>query len=602
MDERTRDDRVFAYGLALVLFGGMILRLLYLIAQPAADPNFDRPMIDGAYYLEWARSLAAGTGGPTGAYYLAPLYPSTLAVFVKLAGEDFVLLYLFQQLSTVVTAGLLAVIARRGAGTVAGLTAAVLAVLYHPTWFFASAPLAESLGLLLLVIAILLTSRHTRPAAIFASGLFAGLAALARPSLLVVPIIWAALKLVTSRKAAALLLAGVALAIAPVMIRNYAASGELVPISANTGLTLYHGNGPGAVGTFTRPEGFSGAVERQREEATLLARSGSGEELSDVEADRWWAQQAIQTRLADPTGSAKLLGYKLALMVDNHETALDYSPSLDRNPWRPMVRWAGDHQLAVIPFALLLGLAVGGLYQLGVAGSGGSSLWSALVGCAVAPIVFYVSSRYRLPVSVLLTVPAGCGLAGLADRISVNRKRGRPGALVLTGAVVAASFLMPSSSARELESATGLMNRAIAHMEAQQPESALRDAQAAIAIHPSSPVIQYNYGALLAAQGDVQGAEAAYRTAWRLDPTMIYAGCNLGNLLVESGRPSEAIPILTDALREDPSSEVCWTVLVVAHAESGDLAKAADTIDAATAQGVALPPDLVEAVHEAMEQ
>jgi hypothetical protein len=54
--------------LAAVLAAGAALRIAYVLAQPGYDPRFAQPLLDGQYYLDWARSLAAGGAGPGGAF------------------------------------------------------------------------------------------------------------------------------------------------------------------------------------------------------------------------------------------------------------------------------------------------------------------------------------------------------------------------------------------------------------------------------------------------------------------------------------------------------------------------------------------------------
>ena len=84
----------FPHKLGLILLLGFVARLIYLLGAPAADPGFGVPILDGAYYVEWAsaiaeRRIAFWSGHPqesAGAYYLAPLYPLLLALFRSIFG------------------------------------------------------------------------------------------------------------------------------------------------------------------------------------------------------------------------------------------------------------------------------------------------------------------------------------------------------------------------------------------------------------------------------------------------------------------------------------------------------------------------------------
>ena len=285
---RTRREVVAWAALGAI---ALALRLAYVAAQPGTDPTFARPMLDEALYVGWARGLAAGGGQPPGAFYLAPLYPNVLALWAA-AGAGFGTLYALQQIVAVATAGALAWTARSFAGPGAGIAAGVLALAYHPALFFASRPLGETLAVALLAFALAVGSGARGPGA--TSGLLCGLAALARPNLAPIAVAWS----LGWPRRAALLLGGAALVVAPVAARNWIASGHLVPVSSNGGITLYQGNGPGALGIFTPVEGLSGRLDRQRDEATRTASAVAGKRLDDVEADAWWGRRALRVRIA----------------------------------------------------------------------------------------------------------------------------------------------------------------------------------------------------------------------------------------------------------------------------------------------------------------
>jgi 4-amino-4-deoxy-L-arabinose transferase-like glycosyltransferase len=244
----------FAPLLAILLAAGLGMRLAYVIGEGAADPTYALPILDGAYYIDWASAIASGEAGAfaghpgeaAGAFYLAPLYPLFLAGFLRIFGENFPLLFYVQQLLSVASAGFLAVAGKRLVSERAGLVAAVLFLAYHPLLFFASRPLGEALAIFLLTGAIAVGAGR-RVGSGFGSGLLVGAATLARPNLLLVGGAWF-LAGVPGRnwKRSGLFAAGLLLAVLPTTVRNLALSGHPVPVSANGGMTLYHGNAPEA--------------------------------------------------------------------------------------------------------------------------------------------------------------------------------------------------------------------------------------------------------------------------------------------------------------------------------------------------------------------
>ncbi len=566
--------------LAAILGVGFLLRVAYVLVQPHLDPTFSRPILDGAYYLSWARLLAEG-GSIGGAYYMPPLYPLFLSIFLRLFGEAWTLLFLVQQLAVVASAGLLALVARKAAGDGAALATAALVLLYHPSLFFASRPLGEPFALVLLSAAVLLAGEAgERPG--FAAGVASGFASLARPNFLPLAPLWAARDLVAGRsRRAAALLAATVLTILPVACHNHAASGRWVPVSMNGGVVFWLGNAPGAVGVYTPVAGFGGSLATQQQEAIAEASARAGRALDAVEADAFWWREGLRARAADPVGTIALLAKRAILTIDTAEHGLDYAPALDANP----LRFA-----APVPFALLLGLAVFGVLALGFARTGGFTLWSSVLVAVAAPLVFYVSSRHRLPVAFLLAVPAGCGVAALRETRRVVPFAVGACALVL-------SLGIPSAELMRSEKAAALAVVADVQRKAGELDAAAETSRRATELDGANAIAWFNRGVIEAARGNAAEAERAYRAALAADPTQPDAAANLAGLLVGTGRAAEAPPFLERALFAWPRHAVGWTNLVVAYAASGDRERARDAAHRALGFGVTLNPELVRAVE-----
>jgi tetratricopeptide (TPR) repeat protein len=98
----------------------------------------------------------------------------------------------------------------------------------------------------------------------------------------------------------------------------------------------------------------------------------------------------------------------------------------------------------------------------------------------------------------------------------------------------------------------------------------------AVALDPSAVSYWVNLGNARLTAGDHGPAEAAYREALRLDPTSIDAGNGLALLLVSTGRPAEAIPLLESLTAAVPGFYEAWLNLGMARHATGDLARAAE--------------------------
>jgi predicted O-linked N-acetylglucosamine transferase (SPINDLY family) len=90
-----------------------------------------------------------------------------------------------------------------------------------------------------------------------------------------------------------------------------------------------------------------------------------------------------------------------------------------------------------------------------------------------------------------------------------------------------------------------------------------------------------NLGAARRAQGDLVGAEAAYRAALQIDSRLQDAHGNLANLLSDQHRPTEAEAAVLEALAHGPPTANLMMTLGVARFQQGRLVAAADAFQRA---------------------
>ncbi len=608
MDAETRfsvataaESRRFFQVLVAVLGFIAFVWIAYGLAQPRYDPNSRHHAFDAAYYLAWSDSILAGDESDPrfqGAFYRAPLYPLLLALLRGWIGIGLAAVGWVQIAAALVATGWLAHLAFRWAGFGAGISTAALLGLYHPWLFFSTRLVAESCAIVLLVLALRWVERRGAGWSILA-GISAGFATLARPNLLLVVVAWAAWSAYRGEriKALALLLAAF-VTIAPVTAVNWKRSGHLVPVSSNAGMTLYHGNGPGAEGVFTQPDRISSRPGVQRQAATAEASRQSGRSLDPVEADRFWAREAIEARLSAPLDTIILSWNRLILTLGSREIALDEAPEIDPNPWG---------RILFVPFALLVGLAAVGV----TARRAGPTPWTwlAIGACALTPLLFYVSSRYRLPFAVLLAVPAGVGLSELLTW----RKR--------AVAIVSVTLLLSLSSpwiatltiSRErpwhAERAGGYaqLARASWKLAAEEPNDADRWTRAALEFlesgrqaDPDSADLHVVAARMAHDEGRSADAEASWLAAWdaryAAPDVRVSAAINLSVIWIDHGRPSEAADLLSEALELAPLNEDCWNNRIIALITAGRTSEARGAISRARANGVRVEPELESAL------
>lgn len=542
--------------LLLAVAWAVASRAAYLVLY-AEDPLYGHLLHDAKRYHEWATAWAEGRTFEEGPFYQAPLYPWLLSLVYRVAGPVPAAAYALQLASGCATVLLVHRSACRIGGARAGAFAAALASFYGTFVFYETKLLPASLAVFLsalFVDRLQIADASSKAAAFLRAGLVLGLASLANPSfLLALPLALAWIAADRKRSAARRLrraawtVVGTAALICPVSARNYLVSGEPVLVSANGGLTFYQGNHAGAKGVFAAPEGFSGSIFTQREESRELAEKESGRPLRDGEVSSFWFRKGLGFAVEQPAAWLALEGQKLLLALSGAELPLEYHPRLDGNP----ARW-----LAPAPFALVLALAsVRLLSRKRISRTEGPALIVlGTVLCAL--LLFYVSSRYRLPAMPALLALGGSGAATLWERARADRRA------VMVPATLAAAVLFGSAGYPPLAEgdllsvldARGLADLGEARLASGRPEEAVALYRRAVALNGEDAYARLDLSKALRASGDAPAAERELRETVRLAPALAEARYDLGVLLFESGRLEEAAAEFREAFRLDPAS------------------------------------------------
>src|SRR5262245_9220636 len=313
----------------------LLAQTLYTIVDLRTNPLAAHLLHDAARYDAWGRAFAAGRAFETGAFSQAPLYPWLVGAIYAIAGPRPAAVMALQAALCVASVALVGRAAARVGGEAAGGWAAWLLALYGLPAFFATKllPAVVVMALVALYVERAAAWRDSsRRLPFVALGGILGLLTIGSAGsilLVVLTIAWL-LRGPSGPARAGLCLAGAIAVVAPVTIQNAAASHELVPVATNGGITFWQGNNSNARGVYSTPDGFSGAIATQREEARRVAEAETGAALTDAGASRHWLARGGRYLLAHPG----LLGRKLLFAIASAEQPLEYSPRLDANPIR----------------------------------------------------------------------------------------------------------------------------------------------------------------------------------------------------------------------------------------------------------------------------
>jgi Flp pilus assembly protein TadD/4-amino-4-deoxy-L-arabinose transferase-like glycosyltransferase len=547
----SRSRQRIPWALAAVFILAFLARFTYILDH-RKSPFFYFPIIDSKMYDLMAVRYANGEGLWDGAFFWPPLYPWLLGVFYALCGHTLFGVRLAQALLGASSCLLLYGLGRRVFSRAAGVAAAVVMALYGTLIYFDAEILVPSLfiflvlaGLLILIKAAAAPTTGKSSALWLGAGVLLGLAALAIPNVLIfvaLAALWAWIRADFPRGrrrmlAPALLLLGTGLAISPVTLRNYLASGDFVLISANGGINFYLGNNAEAEETVATRPGFAWVH--------LISEPQRAGVSTPSAASRYFFDKGLSFLRQNPRAALSLYGSKLARFWNSFEIGRDQNVygSRDESPLLSMLLWrAGSFSF---PFGVVAPLACAGMIVCFSLNRIRMFLYIFLIAYMVSVLLFFVTARYRLPVVPILILFAVQYVLWVVERVkSGQSRRLRPVLWSLAGLL----FLFPA------------MNRGFSATDR---------------IYRSEE--DRYLGLYHLTQHRTREAEAAYRRALDDDPDYADVHLELGQLLMEQGRSDEALVHLRRAGEICPFAAQTHYVLGTAYATLGSdsLAEAA---------------------------
>ena len=344
---------------------------------------------------------------------LPPLYPAFLVGVYAVLGRDPIAVALAQIALDAVTVALIFAIGRRVGGPLTGLLAAAFYGLY-PYLVFQNVTVNDTaVFILLLALGVWLayrardTRRWTDAAAL---GVVFGLGALTKTAiLLILPLLalwwWRRAGLRSAIRLSGA--AGIALLIvlAPWVARNTRLHGELVLVSTNGGSNLHQGNNPCVVDYLAR--GWDAQW------VNCLAPTPPG--LSEVEADRWHRQQALDYLRENPGEWPRLLWTKLRVLWSPAIMPYDLPPDpylVDDAVFQfHTPTFEAARIVHLLTFTPLLALGAGGLALAWRDGLEIGPLLAVIAAITLAYLVFHPSTRYRAPADPFVFIFAAYALA-----------------------------------------------------------------------------------------------------------------------------------------------------------------------------------------------
>jgi tetratricopeptide (TPR) repeat protein len=560
----------------------------------------------------WAPQIEALRHLP---YFKAPFYPLFMAAVYRTLGHDPFRLLLVQVVVGSGSVLLMFALVRRLFGERAAWIAALLQIGYWPFTLFECERLIPVVLIFLdlsMTILLVEAGRRRKPWLWASAGAVTGLSAIARPNILaVVPfVVWWIHERVDGRRvsrwAVPVFFAGLAAVVLPVTVRNAVVGKDFVLIASQGGVNFYIGNNPSSNGIAavvpgTRPDWWGGYRDSH-----CVAERALGRKLRESEISGYWYRRGLEFILHHPLRAAKLYFRKALLLLCDVEVS---------NNFQIYFRRRRSEVLRLLPgnWAILLAFALLGLLEIrkerpdrgdrlhrrvrskgcskrlhdrvrherllpyGLALFYAGSIW-----------IFFVTSRFRLPVALFLVPGAAFGCLRLTDAVAnATRGTGRWSALRKSAAVLAVLVLSsldpydvksvsesrgyyelgvayhPIDLDRAYEAATRSIEadstyaaawllRGCIAADRGELVSAAADFRRACRIDPTFEDAHYALGVVYDAMGRRKAAMRAYGRAIALRPDHARALVNLANDLMREGRFETAVRYLLRALRAAP--------------------------------------------------
>lgn len=551
----------------LIAAGAAILRVWH-IESSQISPVFWVPTVDPAWYHETAHRIARGDWGPF-PLFRAPLYPALLGLCYRFLGEDLVVARMLNVVFQAITVLVLYWTGRRYMTTAIGLLAAMLFSVNGMAIYFCGEILSTSLEMLMMALCIWsLFALWNNPGIVATAigGLVFGLAALTRPNFLILfplPFILLTLAVYGRQQTSEyelkkrwtpplLRVLGrsivwfvfMASLILPVTYLNYSRGGEFVLIATQGGVNFWIGNNPDTNGIASDLPGYGPFWTD--DDAIGYAEHESGRALKPGEQSNFYYRKGWNYILSHPIDALFSMVRKTALFFNRFELSnnkhIGYFAGL--SPWLP--------PLIYLNLGVLLPLALLGIwvhrYRPEV-----RILGLVTVLFAISVILFFITSRFRMPVIPPLVLLSAAGLTWIVASL-VHRPAHAsywPLLLLLPGAVLA---WMNPWGLKDATPGSAYYMEGNAYMKMAQPEQAKSSFKKSLAADGPADMAHVNLGVLIFRDGQLDSAKTHFLAALSANPKNYFALNNLAAIYQTQGDTVRAISTYLDALKLRPQA------------------------------------------------
>ncbi|MCP4568124.1 MAG: tetratricopeptide repeat protein [FCB group bacterium] len=607
---------------AVLIFGAaLIVRLIYLL-QIKSNPFFLSPMVDELWNIRWATDILEKSFFGDEVYFRGPLYPYLLAFWLKITSADYFWIRLIQMFISAASVSLTYLLGREFFSERVARLASVFHALYAMLIFYEAMFLIPVIFIFLNLLGLLILARNRdnplkKPYLL--AGLIFGLAAIARPNiLLIVPLLglWLFFHFrgkIKTRSIAVLLLVfflGLFLPIAPVTVRNYVVADDPVLISSQGGVNLYIGNNTVAEGlTMMMPEIRLDSRISWDQFTTAVAdyaKEDVGHDLKPSDVSAYWTNKAKQFIFEHPDRFLGLTFRKLVYFFSGFENS-DQTDIYDFRQYSSVMSILVFDYGLKFPYGFFAPLGLLGLWLCRRRFKELAPLLIFFFAYIPTVILFLVTARHRLTVIPVLLLFAAFALIWLYDQIKKRdwKRILMPAGMGLVLLIILNINFFDLGFRNEPQIH---FNLAMTHSRQGDYEAAIREYRLALEQAPSVPSIynglgqtyfnmgrfqdairqlshavsldseygdaQFNLGLAYMEMNEFDRAERHLRAAAELMPDRAEPLINLSEVHMGKNDPASAVDVLERVLDIDPDNHIVYTKLGVLYGRAGDTAAA----------------------------
>ncbi|MCP4631919.1 MAG: tetratricopeptide repeat protein [candidate division Zixibacteria bacterium] len=564
-------QRPVAWGIITVLIA-ISLRTIFLIQSSHSSPFFYNPSIDALYHHLLAIDFTEGSYSITGPFFRAPLYPIMLGILYLIFGVNLFIASMAGHVIGIFIVLLIFLIGKRYFGKTSGVVAAIIYALYWPALYFEGQLLVDTLFSFLTLASVyflLLGSEDKgKYTHLIISGFLLGLSAITRANILIffpVATIWLLYRIKDYKKTSVFLITAF-MAIMPVTMINYFVGNDTVLIASQGGINFYIGNNENADGMTANLPEFGSTWEY--DDCKYYVEQNTGKKnVKPSEVSSFYYKKGIEYILRNPLISIRLAFKKVYHSINNFEISNNQSLYFAK-------KYTSISRIFVLPFTLILGFAVYGKIITGLKRTEHLLLWLISISIWLTMILFFVTSRFRLPLIPYLSLFAGHSVVTL---YSTFKKKDYSKRFIIGSAVGLATMVFSVTNFTGIikqENSQAYFNLGNIYLKNHNWDSAAAEFKKAIDANHNVSLARLNIGNLFFFNENYDSAVYYYNEEKDVHPLESRAYLNLSTIELMKGNYGKAAELSDMAIAIKPNLIPAAINLLTAHLNMFDTSRA----------------------------